>query len=53
MLAELKKLADDPASRRRAEARQAAVLADAIFGRESVHGLADSIARGVTTTDLD
>ncbi len=29
------------------------VLADNIFSRESVHGLADSIARGVTVSTLD
>src|SRR5262249_52490656 len=29
------------------------LLAGTIFGRESVHELADNIARGVTTNDLD
>src|SRR5262249_4051694 len=29
------------------------LLAGAVFQREGVHGLADSIARGVTTNDLD
>jgi zinc protease len=28
-------------------------LTDAVFSRESVHGLADSIARGVTVSDLE
>src|SRR5262249_6595542 len=32
---------------------QQGILASTIFARESVHGLADSIAQGVTTNDLD
>src|SRR5262249_47581868 len=53
VLAELKKLAADPASPAELKRAQQSVLADAIFSRESVHGLADSIARGVTVGDLD
>ena len=32
---------------------QQGIVANAVFGRESVHGLADSIAQGVTVADLD
>jgi zinc protease len=53
VLAELKKLADSPASDAELKRAKQSVLANAIFSRESVHGLADSIARGVTVGDLD
>jgi zinc protease len=53
VLAELKKLADAPVSAAELNRAKQSVLADAIFARESVHGLADSIARGVTVGDLD
>jgi zinc protease len=53
VLAELKKLADAPASVAELTRAKQQVLADAIFSRETVHSLADSIARGVTTGDLD
>jgi len=53
VLAELKKLADDPGSAAELNRAKQAVLADVIFSRESVHNQADSIARGVTVGDLD
>ena len=53
VLAELKKLADEDVSAAELKRAKQGVLADAIFSRESVHGLADSIARGVTVDDLD
>jgi zinc protease len=53
VLAELKKLADDPVAAAELKRAKQSVLADSIFSRESVHGLADSIARGVTVGDLD
>lgn len=40
----------DPAELARAKRE---MLASAVFGRESVHGLADSIVRGVCTNDLE
>ncbi|HMC65163.1 MAG TPA: insulinase family protein, partial [Gemmataceae bacterium] len=53
VLAELKKLADEPIQPAELRRAKQAILANAIFAREGVHGLADSIARGVTTNDLD
>jgi zinc protease len=53
VLKELKKLADGPAPAEELQRAKQSVLADAIFSRESVHELADSIARGVTDGDLD
>ena len=50
---ELKRLADEPADRGGVEAGPGrSMLAAHVFARESVHGLADAIARGVTTNDL-
>jgi zinc protease len=53
VLEELKKLADEPVTAAELKRVQESILGGAVFGRESVHGLADSIARGVTTNDLD
>jgi zinc protease len=53
VLQELQRLGDKPASAAELKRVQQALVADFIFGRESVHNLADSIARGVTVTDLD
>ncbi len=53
VLAELKKLADSPVSAAELNRAKQSVLADAIFARETVHGLADSIARGVTVGNLE
>jgi zinc protease len=53
LLAEVKKLADTPPSAEELRRVQRSILASAVFGRESVHGLADSIAQGVIVTDLD
>ncbi len=53
VLAELKRLRDEPASPEELARVKRGILVNAIMARESVHGLADSIARGVTTNDLD
>jgi zinc protease len=53
VLGELKALCDQPVSEAELKRAKERLLAAAIFGRESVHALADSIARGVTTNDLD
>jgi zinc protease len=53
VLAELKRVQDEPVSAAELKRAQRALLAGIIFNRESVQGLADSIARGVTTNDLD
>jgi zinc protease len=50
---ELKRLREEPISAAELKRVQRSVVANAIFGRESVHELADSIAKGVTTNDLD
>jgi zinc protease len=53
VLAEIQRLADEPVSAAELKRVQEGILSGAVFGRESVHGLADSIARGVTTNDLE
>jgi zinc protease len=53
VLAELKQLQEKPVSPAELKRVQRDLVASAIFGRESVESLADSIARGVTTNDLD
>jgi zinc protease len=53
VLEELKKLRDKPVDAAELQRVQRGLVSNAIFTRESVHGLADSIARGVTTNDLD
>ncbi len=53
VLAELKRLQDEPVSAAELRRAQQNILASTVFARESVHGLADSIAQGVTTNDLD
>jgi zinc protease len=50
---ELRKLIDQPVSAEELKRVQQGILASTIFARESVHGLADSIAQGVTTNDLN
>jgi zinc protease len=52
VMEELQKLRDEPVGTAELLRVRRGVIANAIFGRESVHGLADSIARGVTTNDL-
>lgn len=52
-LAELDKLRDAAPSAAELKRAKRRLLAGAIFQREGVQGLADSIARGVTTNDLD
>src|SRR5262249_11756909 len=53
VLEEVRRLRDQPVSAGELKRAQHALLAGAVFARESVHGLADNIARGVTTNDLD
>ncbi len=53
LLEEMKKLADEPLRDGELHRAQQNILASSVFARESVHGLADSIAQGVTTNDLD
>jgi zinc protease len=53
VLDELKMLAEKPVSEAELKRVKQIVIAGAIFRRESVFGLADSIARGVTTNDLE
>src|SRR5205807_7785705 len=53
VLAELKQLQDQPVSPAELKRVERDLIASSIFGRESVQSLADSIARGVTTNDLD
>jgi zinc protease len=53
VLAQLAKLSETPVSAAELKRAQHVILTNWIFNRESVHGLADSIAQGVTTNDLD
>ncbi len=53
VIKELERLQKEPVSAAELQRAKQGVLADVIFTRETVHGLADSIARGVTTNDLD
>jgi zinc protease len=53
VVAELKDLQGKPVSDGELARVKRVLLAGAVFGRESVRALADSIARGVTTNDLD
>ena len=53
VLAELNRLAAKPVDGAELKRVQQQIIAQAVFSRESVHGLADSIAQGVTTNDLD
>src|SRR5260370_952393 len=53
VLAELKSLREQPVSEMELKRIKRRLLSGTIFGRESVHALASSIARGVTINDLD
>jgi zinc protease len=53
VLAELKKLADEPVGDAELKRARRNLMAGSVYGRESVHGLADDLARGVTVNDLD
>lgn len=53
VLRELKKLRDEPVTDAELKRAQQGILTSTVFGRESAHGLADSIAQGVTIADLD
>ncbi|HEX4588710.1 MAG TPA: insulinase family protein, partial [Gemmataceae bacterium] len=53
VLAELKRLADEQVGPEELNRIRRIVTAGYVFGREGVHGLADSIARGVTTNNLE
>ncbi len=52
LLAEVQKLRDQPPGEAELKRVQRGILANTLFARESVHGLADSIAQAVTTNDL-
>jgi len=53
LLAEIKKLQDEPVSPAELHRAQQSILASTVFARESAHGLADAISQSVTTNDLD
>jgi zinc protease len=53
LLAELARLRDEPVSEAELKRVRQMVLAGLVFGRESVHDLADSIAQGVTVSSLE
>jgi zinc protease len=53
VLKELQRLSEEAVSPAELERAKQGILAGTIFARESVHRLADSIARGVTTNDLE
>jgi zinc protease len=53
VLDELKRLREEKVGGAELKRVQRMWLTEAIFSRESVHGLADSLARGVTVNDLD
>jgi zinc protease len=53
VLAELARLAGEPVGPEELQRARRIMTAGQIFAHEGVHGLADSIARGVTTNDLD
>jgi zinc protease len=53
VLRELERLRDEPVTEAELKRVKQSLLSDAVFNRESVHNLADSIARGVTTNDLE
>lgn len=53
VVAELKRLAEEPVSEAELKRVKQGLVAGTIFARESGHNLGDSIARGVTTNDLD
>jgi zinc protease len=53
VLQELKNLQEQPVGAEELARVKRGLLASMVFGRESVRGLADSIARAVSTNDLD
>jgi zinc protease len=53
LLAELRRLAEQPVGAEELQRARRIMTAGQIFAHEGVHGLADSIARGVTTNDLE
>jgi zinc protease len=53
VIEELKRLREEPVSEKELALAKQQILAATVFQLESVHNLADSIARGVTTNDLD
>jgi zinc protease len=53
LVQEIERLRNEPVSAAELKRVKQTLLAGTIFAREGVHGLADSIAQGVTTNDLD
>jgi zinc protease len=52
VLAELKRLADEPVPDDELNRVRQGIIAGAVFDRESVHGMADNLAQGLTNNDL-
>lgn len=52
VLAELKRLADEPVPEDELRRVRTGILTGAIFSRESVHNMADNLAQGLTTNDM-
>jgi zinc protease len=53
VLKELQRVRDEPMTDAELKRVKQNIVAGSVFARESVHGLADSIAQGVTTNDLE
>jgi zinc protease len=53
VLAELKRLADEPIPDDELNRVRQGIIAGAVFDRESVHGMADNLAQGLTNNDLN
>jgi zinc protease len=53
VIAELNRLRTEPVTDAELNRAKQGILAGAIMARESIHGLADSIARGVSINDID
>ena len=52
VLAELKRLADEPVPDDELNRVRQGIVAGAVFDRESVHGMADNLSQGLTNNDL-
>lgn len=53
IVAEIRKLAEEGVTEAELKRVKRSLVADNIYGNESVHSTADAIAKGVTTNDLD
>ncbi len=52
VLAELKRLVDEPVPADELNRVRQGIIAGAVFDRESIHGMADNLAQGLTNNDL-